>query len=315
MTKKGFIITIIGFIICFVLTLWFSIKHTQEIYFDKGNEYGFENGLDRGKKIGDSIGFNRGFDTKYEDLKKLEEIFYNLKYKYQPNIDYVQIVNSVAKIGSSNDKNDINQFYQILTQLDIELIDFLSENFEINESDKLFIMTKYNAIKDSLNSTAYDEVVHLNKTLRLTNESTIYSRKYFDGIRNFDKILADRICFLSTIFNSSITNAPSSSLFVRATTASICPSLIAYVAKPLIIELKKQAIIMDYDESRIEIKNEVSNQIAELATAEYKSDAFKQKTFTKEIDWPLFGICTYSANVNIYAQSIAKAGFDLRVNA
>lgn len=316
--KTKFFIVLSIIVLFLVFSFWQVIIKSFESGYNDGNYNGYnlgnKEGFQTGKKVGDSIGyhrgdslgFTRGFDSKYEDILKIEEVFKNLKYKFQPSIYHSRIIDNVASITAYNSDGTFQNFSEIMNSINTELLEFLSNNFELSSSDRNYILASYQKQSKELNHKAYQHLVDLNKQNYTANNQTIFTRKNIDGLNNFDKILGGYICDVVGIFIGGIAENPYSDFFVHAGTKTICPYVTSYAIKPYLIELKKQAVIKDYSESEIKIEKQISSQIAEFVTAEVKTSSYDRFDYTKKILWG-----TSTATVKTNSKAITKAGFDL----
>ena len=235
-----------------------------------------------------------------------------MQRNYKPKVDYARIINSAAEIGSGySERKNFSEFVSVTTQIDREMINFLASEFDLNTSEKNGILREYRLRNRQLSGELYKELVDLNKKKQIANKKTMFSRETYDGIENLDATLEKKACFVAGLFTEQLTNSTSSSIFAKAGTAGICPFLVDAAVKPLVKELKKRAIIKDYVSCETRIENEISSQIAELATAEYTGYTSSQERFTRTIDWFLIGEREYSALIDISAYSTTKAGFKL----
>lgn len=316
--KTHFIITISIAVIILVTAFIMVSKHSFDSGYQDGNNHGYKlgnnEGFYEGKKVGDSIGnhrgdsigFARGFDSKYEDILKIEEIFKSLKYKFEPSVYHSKIIDNVAQIGSYNSDGSFNNFEEIMNSINTELLEFLSDNFELNSKDKGYILASYNQQSNGINKKAYQHLVQLNKQTHFNTDQTIFSRRNIDGLNNFDEILGGYICDVVSIFVGGVVENPYSDFFIKSGAKAICPYVSSYAIRPYLVELKKKAIIKDYVDSEIKIKEQVGNQIAEFATAEVVTTSSDRFSYIKDM-------LIYDSEAIALTQSNAttKAGFDL----
>jgi hypothetical protein len=311
-----FIVTVTGILSVLFVGGFIFYKHTSESFyeqgyfngdtagFQKGQEVGFEEGYGKG----DSVGFSRGFDTKYKDILEIEKVFKNLRYKFQPSVQYSSIIDNVAYVGSSNSDREFVKFSKVLNSINEGLLEYMSENFALSKNEQSLILKKFHKHSKTINRTAYDELTRLNNSIVVPKNETIYSRKTIDGVNNFDKILAKTACNTVGFFTKHLTENPYSEFFIKAGAKEVCPYLLSYAIKPYILELKKRAIIEDYSISEIKIKEQISSQIAQLATAEVKTTTSGLHKIEKKVFWNTF---TSTASVQYNSVATTKIGFDL----
>ena len=256
-------------------------------------------------------GFERGFGTKYSDYQEIEEVFRNLKHEFSPNIQYSQIINSVATIGTRNTRSEYKNFEEILDTINTELLKYLSKNFTLTEDDYQEILSIYRRKSSTLNQDSFNQLVDLNKKHLSYNRTSIFSRNNIDGINNFDVVLSNNVCEVIGIFNSFLVKSKTSSLFVKTGTSELCPYLLEDAIRPIVLELKKRAIVEDYQVTEINIENEIKEQIIQLATAETSSSMNTKKEFIRRINWGIFGKKNHTASIEMEAHSRTKVGFDL----
>ncbi|MEM6814652.1 MAG: DUF4230 domain-containing protein [Bacteroidota bacterium] len=312
--KQEFIIIVVALIVILTISLIFSFKHVTTATFKKGYVtgyvYGDSIGYERGNSHGDSTGFARGFDTKYNDLIEIDKVFQDLKYSFQPSLQYSQIIGKIAEIGSNNTNKESIEFSKILNSIHTGLIDYLANNFDLNEKDKKQILAKYHQQSIEINQLAYQEMVELNESSILPKEKSIFQRRNIEGINNFDKVLAENACKIVNLFISTLDIKPYSTFFIKTISSEVCPYFLGKAIRPLIIELKRRAIIEDYAEAKYEITQQISNRIAQFATAQVQTNTSLDYSFAKQIDLHWLGKYKFTSEVKAEASAKTKAGFD-----
>ncbi|TSE07404.1 MULTISPECIES: DUF4230 domain-containing protein [Aquimarina] len=278
--------------------------------FLKGNSSGFERGQMYGDSLGfhrgDSTGFARGFDSKHADILKIEEVFKKLKYKFKPTIHYSRIIDNVASVGSSGSDGSYKEFSTVMNSINTELLTFLSDNFELEKKDRNHILAMYRKESHKMNRVAYKHLSYLNKQTHLEKEKTIFSKRNIQGLNNFDSVLGDQICDVVSIFMKATVADQYSTFFMQAGAKEVCPYVASYAVRPYLVKLKEKGIIKDYDNLKISIKKQVTNQIAEFATAEVITYGDEKFTYVKE--GPIFDS---EATAQTSSKATTKLGFDL----
>lgn len=261
--KKTFWIII--FILVILIITCISLSYNNG--YDSGNSIGFE----KGQNEGDSTGFVRGFNTKFEDLYKIDSAFNEIKSQFLPNINYVSIVNSVATVGQK--KKGYHEFKAFMDTINISMIDFLSDNLNISNQDRTKIIGRYNSQSEKTSSDDYKELVELSNSKIDRGKKKIISRNNYENVNNLDKVLTKNFCRLTSIITAEVSEVPITSMLVGMSTRELCAYVTGGIAKSFVAELKKMAIVKDYDQSELSLERQVKSMIVELGTSEFTQES------------------------------------------
>jgi len=101
------------------------------------------------------------------------------------------------------------------------------------------------------------------------------------------------------------------SVALKMGVSEVCREFATNFTAPFIQELKRRAIIIDYNESKLTLESELKSMVAELGTAELKQIKLFDHDFATEVDLWVTSITSW-ADITVRGNSTAKAGFNLR---
>ncbi len=282
---------------------------------DRGLTAGFQDGFDKGEgvgyKSGSEDGFNKGFNKKFDEIYKIDSAFKDISGQFKPIVDKVAIVNSIAEVRSDNPRGDSTNLEESFKQINKQFIRHLANSYNLSEKEKQLLVQRYDASHSEIYRASFDEFLDLNDQTFIEDEEVLFTQNNFTSVSNFEGVLGKGACLAMGLFTGGVVDAPLNSLFLSVAKENFCETIATAAFLPLIEELKKQAIIKDYEQSTIRIKSQIQKLVAELATSEVKKQTTVEKDFVTEVDLWLTTSTSW-ADVDIDATSVTKAGFKLQ---
>lgn len=275
--------------------------------YTKGHDVGYTAGRIWGLNLGDSVGFVRGVNMNYEKLLAVDSLFRKLDEGLRPTIDYVQIVDAVAEVGAKNAVNDAVSFNHVMNDVYDGLLQLLSKQYGFTDRDRQKIMSRFAAYSNKTTVSPYRQMAELNSTIRRDQPQTLASRYYYDAVGNFEKVLQNQLSKWVAVVTAEITTSPIESKLVSMGAAEICQVVMEGPIKRFVQELRKAAIIRDYDVVSGVIESQMRSYITQLATAEHHEERLYDHDFVTQV----LGIFSSTANLRLRVGSTVKAGFNL----
>ncbi|MCE7993380.1 MAG: hypothetical protein HEP71_15445 [Roseivirga sp.] len=276
-----------------------------------GFQAGFDEGEEMGYKTGSNDGFNRGFNKKFDDIYKIDSAFKDISGQFKPSVDKVAIVNSLAEITSDGPGRDSPGLEDNFKKINKQFISYLANTYYLSNQERELLLQRYDASHTDIYRASFEDFVDLNNETFIEDEEVLFTQNNFTSVSNFEGVLGKGACLAMGLFTGSVVDVPVNSLFLSVAKENFCETIATAAFLPLIEELKRQAIIKDYEQSTIRIKSQIQRLVAELATSEVKKQTTVEKDFVTKVDW-LITTTTSWADVDIDATSVTKAGFKLQ---
>lgn len=309
--KNKYLYVFIALILMLVAAVFIAYDQGKDHGLTVGFQEGFGAGEEKGYESGSDDGFNEGFNKKFDDIYKIDSAFKGISGQFKPKIDKVAIVNSVAQIRSDNPTRDSTDLEDSFKEINKQFISFLASSYNLSSQEKQLIMQRYDEKHSQIYRTSFEELVDLNDRTFIEDEEVLFTQNNFASVSNFEGVLGKGACLAMGLFTGVAVDVPVNSLFLSVAKENFCEAIAVPAFLPLVEELKRQAIIKDYEKSTVRIKSQIQKLVAELATSEVKKQTSVEKDFVTEVDLWITTRRSW-ADVDIDATSVTKAGFKLQ---
>lgn len=245
-------------------------------------------------------GFVHGYKTDISD--KSQEIVVDSTESL--DIQVSEVLSSLSDINSSEPSG---KFRNAVDTVYSTIIKKVSKKYGLSEDQTNEALKIYSNMSDSLVVDHFESLKEMSLHRKELGKSSFIDLKYSSVASDFHALLTDKVCLITTTVMTYVTMSPNYKVLLKNSCRVILEDIVYNWAD----SLKTHGLVLDIVESKHKIEQHTRRAISELATAQDEITESINRTYSRTffegywIEW------TSTANLDIEARSVVKAGFKL----